>query len=281
MTRESNSDMVVGTVEFLMDKERNFYFLEMNTRLQVEHPVTEMVSGLDLVEHMLYSAAGHPLSIRQSDITVNGWAIESRVYAEDPTHYLPSGGRLLTYREPPCNEAARCDSGVREGSDIPVEYDPLLCKLTTHGKTRQEAIDLMMQSLDRYVIRGVTHNIPLLQGVMRNKRFQSGKNITTNFLAEEYPDGYQSKPLCDQELLCLAAVASGMWLKKDLNQWSSATALAPVHRDLCVQLSNVRRGDTQEAMLSITRNAKDEYKVLLRIEVHLQDFNLFTIYTSL
>lgn len=248
-------------MEFLVDKQRNFYFLEMNTRLQVEHPVTEMVSGLDLVEHMLYSAAGHPLAIKQSDVSVNGWAIESRVYAEDPTHYLPSVGRLLTYKEPPSNEGARCDSGVREGSDVPVEYDPLLCKLTTHGKTRQEAIERMIYSLDRYVIRGVTHNIPLLQGVVRSKRFQSGENITTNFLAEEYPEGYQSTSLSSQELLSLAAVAGGIWLKKELNQWIHTPSHASLQRDICVQFHNEQRGDTQEIMFSITRTADNEYKV--------------------
>lgn len=248
-----------GTVEFLVDNERNFYFLEMNTRLQVEHPVTEYVTSLDIVEHMLYAAAGHPLPLQQQDIECRGWAIESRVYAEDPTRYLPSVGRLLTYREPRSSTSPniRCDSGIKEGSDIPVEYDPLLCKLTTYGETRDEAIDTMVKALDEYVIKGVTHNLPLLQSVVDHPRFRQGKAITTNFLAEEYPNGYQSARLATPELHQLAAVNAAMWSKKEAN----VSDLITTPRNIWVQLTNEQNGCMDEVMLSIRMTGKDAFEV--------------------
>ncbi|ORY93381.1 propionyl-CoA carboxylase precursor, biotin carrier protein [Syncephalastrum racemosum] len=205
-----------GTVEFLVDAQRNFYFLEMNTRLQVEHPITELVTGLDLVEHMLYSAAGHPLALDQAAVArPRGWAIEARVYAEDPVQYLPSAGRLTVYQEPPVSTqgtVVRCDSGVAEGSEVPVDYDPLLCKLVTHADTRKQAVDAMVQSLDRYVIQGVTHNVPLLRSILAHPRFVSGGEITTHFLAQEMPSGYQAAipPAEDRRRLAImvAAMAS-------------------------------------------------------------------------
>ncbi|KAI8365413.1 carbamoyl-phosphate synthase L chain, ATP binding domain-containing protein [Choanephora cucurbitarum] len=211
-----------GTVEFLVDSDRNFYFLEMNTRLQVEHPITEYVTGLDLVEHMLYSAANRPLALRQDNIQLNGWAMEARVYAEDPKLYLPSAGRLLTYQEP---HSVRCDSGFTEGSEMSVEYDPLICKLATYGSTRQEALQKMLGALDEYVIKGVTHNIPLLRAVFAHPRFQEGSRITTHFLAEEYPDGFRTHPLSQEQGNQLAAVASALWLKKRQYEWQGRTPL--------------------------------------------------------
>lgn len=247
-----------GTVEFLVDNERNFYFLEMNTRLQVEHPVTEYVTGLDIVEHMLYAAAGHPLPLQQQDIVCRGWAIESRVYAEDPTRYLPSVGRLLTYREPSSTSPnIRCDSGIKEGSDIPVEYDPLLCKLTTYGETREEAIDTMVKALDEYVIKGVTHNLPLLQSVVDHPRFRQGKAITTTFLAEEYPNGYQSPRLATSELHQLAAVNAAMWSKKEANMSHPFTT----PRNVWVQLTDEQSGSMDEVMLSVRMTGKDTFEV--------------------
>jgi propionyl-CoA carboxylase alpha chain len=222
-----------GTVEFLVDRQRNFYFLEMNTRLQVEHPITEYVTGLDLVEQMLYSAAGYPLTLQQSEVQINGWAVEARVYAEDPENYLPSVGRLLTYQEPWTNndlsqqqqqeQQRRCDSGFMEGSTIHVEYDPLICKLVTHGKDRQDALDTMVQALDEYVIKGVTHNIPLLRGVVAHSRFQQG-DISTHFLAEEYPNGFRSSLLASQDMDRLAAIVCGMWIKKEISRGPSSFA---------------------------------------------------------
>uniref|UniRef100_A0A914XHC1 Propionyl-CoA carboxylase alpha chain, mitochondrial n=1 Tax=Plectus sambesii TaxID=2011161 RepID=A0A914XHC1_9BILA len=166
-----------GTVEFLVDSKKNFYFLEMNTRLQVEHPITESITGLDLVQQMLRVAYGHKLNFTQKDIGIHGWAFECRVYAEDPYKGfgLPSVGRLLKYEEPHLHvEGVRCDSGIREGSEISIYYDPLICKLVTFGKNRTIALDRMRDALDNYVIRGVTHNIPLLRDIVEEDRFRRG-----------------------------------------------------------------------------------------------------------
>jgi propionyl-CoA carboxylase alpha subunit len=187
-----------GTVEFLVDKHRNFYFLEMNTRLQVEHPVSEYIAGIDLVEHMIRVAAGEKLALTQDDIGIKGWAFESRVYAEDPfRNFLPSIGRLTRYEEPTFldPENIRCDSGILEGSNISMFYDPMICKLVTHGETRDEALEAMRKALDSYVIRGVTHNISFLRAVCDNEKFKSG-NISTYFIQEEFPHfaGYPVEP---------------------------------------------------------------------------------------
>ena len=188
-----------GTVEFIVDKDRNFYFLEMNTRLQVEHPVTELTTGLDLVELMIRSAAGQELPLEQKDVKLNGWAVEARVYAEDPYRgFLPSTGRLIRYR-PPAEESAagvtvRNDTGVYEGGEISVFYDPMIAKLCTHAPTRTEAIDAMANALDEFRIEGIRHNIAFLNAIMHHKRFREGR-ITTAFIAEEYPDGFHGRPL--------------------------------------------------------------------------------------
>ncbi|KAL2916339.1 hypothetical protein HK105_204095 [Polyrhizophydium stewartii] len=212
-----------GTCEFLVDPKRNFYFLEMNTRLQVEHPITEYITGLDLVEQMIRVAAGQKLAFQQSDIKINGWAFESRVYAEDPEKYLPSIGRLNKYIEPaiPPSGSVRCDSGIVEGSEISIYYDPLICKLCTHGPTRDAAIKEMQHALDTYVIKGVTHNIPLLRDVISHPRFQSGK-ISTGFLPEEYPAGFKGHALTEQTRRELLAVAGYVYARRDLRNrsWS-------------------------------------------------------------
>jgi propionyl-CoA carboxylase alpha chain len=181
----------VGTVEFIVDKERNFYFLEMNTRLQVEHPVTEMITGLDLVEQMIRVADGEELTLRQEDVTINGWAIETRVYAEDPSrNFLPAIGRLVRYRAPAQDGTnVRIDTGVGEGSEISMYYDPMIAKLATHGVDRNQAIARMQDALDGYFIRGTGHNTAFLASIMAHPRFAEGR-LTTNFIAEEYPDGY-------------------------------------------------------------------------------------------
>nr|CAG8540177.1 3995_t:CDS:2 [Entrophospora candida]CAG8586213.1 3242_t:CDS:2 [Entrophospora candida] len=210
-----------GTVEFLVDPERNFYFLEMNTRLQVEHPITEYITGLDLVEQMIRIAANQKLSMKQEEININGWAVESRVYAEDPENYLPSIGRLSKYIEPVSltnKKEVRCDSGIVEGSEISIYYDPLICKLSTYGDTRQEAIDTMLGALDSYVIKGVTHNIPLLREVIASKRFRSG-NISTKFLAEEFPEGFKGHALNHESLYELASIAALIHAKRDYRNW--------------------------------------------------------------
>jgi len=180
-----------GTVEFIVDRHRNFYFLEMNTRLQVEHPVTEMVTGLDLVEQMIRVAAGEPLAFQQKDLKLNGWAVEARVYAEDPARgFLPSVGRLVRYVEPPTGESVRIDTGVTEGSEISIYYDPMIAKLIGYGKDRGAAIDALRDALDAYYIRGINHNTAFLSAMLAHPRFREGR-LSTNFIAEEYPEGYK------------------------------------------------------------------------------------------
>jgi len=183
-----------GTVEFIVDQKHNFYFLEMNTRLQVEHPVTEMVTGLDLVELMLQVAAGSPLSLTQEKVKPNGWAIESRVYAEDPIRdFLPSIGRLIRY-QPPENESGRVrvDTGVFEGGEISMYYDPMIAKLVTWGPDRNQAIITMQDALDEYLIDGVQHNIAFLGALMAHPKFKAGR-LHTGFISEEFPEGFLEK----------------------------------------------------------------------------------------
>ena len=202
-----------GTVEFIVDGERNFYFLEMNTRLQVEHPVTELVTGIDLVEQMIRVASGEPLSFAQSDVTLNGWAIESRLYAEDPyRNFLPSIGRLSRYRPPkegpqPDGTVIRNDTGVFEGGEISMYYDPMIAKLCTWAPSRISAIDAMGEALDRFEVEGIGHNLPFLSTVMQNPRFREG-NLTTGFIAEEFPDGFTSIEPQDDAARKLAAIAA-------------------------------------------------------------------------
>ncbi|NNG05887.1 MAG: acetyl/propionyl/methylcrotonyl-CoA carboxylase subunit alpha [Inquilinus sp.] len=180
-----------GTVEFIVDAKRNFYFLEMNTRLQVEHPVTEAITGLDLVELMIRVAAGEKLPISQSDVRLEGWAIEARVYAEDPLRgFLPSIGRLVRYRPPAEDGHIRIDTGVAEGGEISMFYDPMIAKAIAYGQDRAGAIVRMRHVLDTFEIKGVRHNIPFLAALMAHPRFAEGR-LTTNFIAEEYPDGFQ------------------------------------------------------------------------------------------
>ncbi|VEN39020.1 unnamed protein product [Callosobruchus maculatus] len=206
-----------GTVEFLVDENRNFYFLEMNTRLQVEHPITECITGVDLVQQMIRVAKGHKLNITQDDIKINGWAVESRVYAEDPykNFGMPSIGRLYRYIEPTHLPGVRCDSGIEEGSEISVYYDPMICKLVCYGKDRKEAIDRSIKALDYYVIRGVTHNIPLLRDILTEERFNKG-DISTNYLPQVYPDGFKGKQLNVKDKQKLLAMASSLFATNDL-----------------------------------------------------------------
>lgn len=208
-----------GTVEFLLDKHNNFFFLEMNTRLQVEHPVTELITGVDLVEQMIKVAEGHPLDYKQEDISINGWAIESRVYAEDPLRgFLPSIGKLDKYVEPE-GEGVRCDSGIAEGSEISMFYDPMICKLVTYGEDREQAIARMKTALDQYVIRGVTHNCNFLRDLCEHPRFVKGE-LTTAFIPEEFPDGYHGHVLKEDEVYALAAGSLLVHLRMLLGQSS-------------------------------------------------------------
>ncbi|MER2635309.1 MAG: acetyl/propionyl/methylcrotonyl-CoA carboxylase subunit alpha [Rhizobiaceae bacterium] len=202
-----------GTVEFIVDGARNFYFLEMNTRLQVEHPVTELITGIDLVEQMIRVAAGEKLSFGQDDVTLNGWAIESRLYAEDPyRNFLPSIGRLTRYRPPAegtkeDGTIVRNDTGVFEGGEISMYYDPMIAKLCTWAPDRAAAIDAMGKALDDFEVDGIGHNLPFLSAVMQQDRFRSGK-LTTAYIAEEFPDGFSGVVPSEEDARKLAAVAA-------------------------------------------------------------------------
>ena len=203
-----------GTVEFVAGQDKSFYFLEMNTRLQVEHPVTELVTGIDLVEQMIRSAAGEKLTLRQQDVKIKGWAVEARVYAEDPyRNFLPSIGRLVRYRPPRegtvDGTTIRNDTGVNEGAEISLYYDPLIAKLCAHAATRPAAIDAMARALDSFTIDGIAHNIPFLTALMQHPRWREGK-ISTAFIREEYPDGFRPREVAGRERETLAAVATAI-----------------------------------------------------------------------
>jgi propionyl-CoA carboxylase alpha chain len=219
-----------GTVEFIVDGDKNFYFLEMNTRLQVEHPVTELITGVDLVEQMIYVAYGEKLSMSQDDVTLTGWAMESRLYAEDPYRgFLPSIGRLTTYRPPSevaagplvtngkwqgdaptGTQAVRNDTGVYDGGEISMYYDPMIAKLCTWAPTRAEAIEEMRVALDSFEVEGIAHNIPFLAAVYDHETFTSG-TMTTAFIEEEFSDGFDGVTLPDAELDRIAAAAVAMY----------------------------------------------------------------------
>ncbi|MBV2360480.1 acetyl/propionyl/methylcrotonyl-CoA carboxylase subunit alpha [Thalassococcus sp. CAU 1522] len=203
-----------GTVEFIVDGDKNFYFLEMNTRLQVEHPVTELITGVDLVEQMIRVASGEKLPFQQSDLKINGWAIENRLYAEDPYRgFLPSIGRLTRYRPPAEGEmgggVVRNDTGVYEGGEISMYYDPMIAKLCTWAPTREGAIEVMRNALDSFEVEGIGHNLPFLSAVMDHPKFISG-DMTTAFIAEEYPDGFEGVTLDEPALRRVAAACAAM-----------------------------------------------------------------------
>jgi propionyl-CoA carboxylase alpha chain len=203
-----------GTVEFVAGQDKSFYFLEMNTRLQVEHPVTELVTGIDLVEQMIRVAAGEKLSITQKDVTLTGWAVESRVYAEDPfRNFLPSIGRLVKYR-PPAEASKdgitiRNDTGVQEGGEISIHYDPMIAKLVTHASSRAAAIEAQSTALDAFYIDGIRQNIPFLSALMNHPRWREGK-LSTGFIAEEFPKGFSARPPEGEVARRLAAVGAAI-----------------------------------------------------------------------
>ena len=203
-----------GTVEFIVDAARNFYFLEMNTRLQVEHPVTELVTGLDLVELMIRVAAGEPLPLAQDDVVLDGWALEARVYAEDPfRNFLPSVGRLVRYRPPAESATVRVDTGIEEGSEVSIFYDPMIAKLVTRGDDRQQAVERMNDALDAYLIRGVNHNVGFLNALIAHPRFRAGR-LTTDFIAEEYPDGFHAADVPQTDPMIAVAIAAVVHCKR-------------------------------------------------------------------
>ena len=201
-----------GTIEYIMDKNKNFYFLEMNTRLQVEHPVTELVTGTDIVELMIKIALGEDLPFKQEDIKLEGWAMESRIYAEDPSRgFLPSSGRINLYIEPQENENVRVDSGVYEGGEVSMFYDAMIAKLCSYGKTRKEAIDHMRHALGGFAIGGVSHNISFLETIMHNEKFISG-NLSTSFIKEEFPEGFSGNQISSAAQEVLIATAMHIFL---------------------------------------------------------------------
>ncbi|WP_439815686.1 acetyl-CoA carboxylase biotin carboxylase subunit [Zavarzinia sp. CC-PAN008] len=209
-----------GTVEFIVDGNRNFYFLEMNTRLQVEHPVTELITGIDLVEQMIRVAYGEKLSFGQQDIRMDGWAIEARVYAEDPTRgFLPSIGRLTRYKPPKegpdaSGRTIRNDTGVYEGAEISMFYDPMIAKLCAHAPTREAAIDATREALDAFQVRGISHNIAFVTAVLGHERFRAGR-LTTGFIAEEFPEGFHGASLEPAVSQALAAIATLVHLRTE------------------------------------------------------------------
>jgi propionyl-CoA carboxylase alpha chain len=209
-----------GTVEFIAGADKNFYFLEMNTRLQVEHPVTEQITGLDLVEQMIRVAAGEKLGFGQDDVALDGWSIETRVYAEDPYRgFLPSTGRLVRYRAPREQEGVRVDDGVVEGGEVSMFYDPMIAKLVTHGATRDEAIDRQIAALDGFEIEGIGHNVDFLSALMQHPRFRAGA-LTTGFIAEEYPEGFRGAPTDTALAEDLAIIAAVIGMERDFQACS-------------------------------------------------------------
>ena len=228
-----------GTVEFIVDAERNFYFLEMNTRLQVEHPVTELITGVDLVEWMLRIASGEELTLTQQDIGIRGWALESRVYAEDPYRgFLPSSGRVHRFRPPDDAKGVRVDTGICEGGEVSLHYDPMIAKLVTHGPDREQAAQTMLRALDRFEIRGIQSNIPFLAALVQHPRFLAGET-TTGFIEEEFPEGFSGNALSQdiiRRIVALVAVVHEHWhLREDAHavipQTQSADRVVQINAD--------------------------------------------------
>jgi len=254
--RRAMGEQAVGLARkvgyFFAGADRGFYFLEMNTRLQVEHPVTEYVTGLDLVEQMIRIAAGEKLGFAQADVKLDGHAIETRFYAEDPYRgFLPSIGRLSRYRQPPPSAQVRVDTGVVEGSEISMFYDPMIAKLITHAPTRLEAADLQLQALDRYYVRGINHNADFLSALMQHPLFRAGEQVTTAFIAEQYPDGFHGAPTAPERLRQLAAAAAvigqaararAATVDDKLDHWQ------PDCRRLVVEIDGEQRDVAMEAM---------------------------------
>jgi propionyl-CoA carboxylase alpha chain len=230
-----------GTVEFIVDGDRNFYFLEMNTRLQVEHPVTELITGYDLVEQMIRVAAGEKLAIKQKDVGIKGWALESRIYAEDPYRgFLPSIGRLKRMRFPAEGKLAegtvRIDTGVREGDEISMFYDPMIAKLITHGKDRAAAIATHVKALERLEVKGIQDNSPFLAAVLDQKRFQSGK-ITTGYIKEEFPNGFHGadiSPAVEKVYVAAAAYAHALLVGRAESVSGRAEPMKALRKDWVV-----------------------------------------------
>ena len=252
-----------GTVEFVVDDKKNFYFLEMNTRLQVEHPVTELVTGVDLVEQMINCADGKKLRLSQQDIKLNGWSIESRIYAEDPLkEFLPSIGRLIEHQEPKISnkdEIIRNDTGVSSGSDISIYYDPMISKLAVHAVSRDKALDLMIRALEQYYIEGVDHNVAFLISTLKNRDFRSG-NISTNFIKSNYPKGYTfNYGLNSNILIKFINIASLIFLK--CNQENKIKVLSVINGSNIYKIEVIEYASNKQNSNLIIKNKNKEYSL--------------------
>lgn len=246
-----------GTVEFIVDQSGEFYFLEMNTRLQVEHRVTELITGIDLVEQMFRVAAGEKLAMTQKDITFNGWAFESRVYAEDPARgFLPSTGRIVRYQEPEVKGTVIVDTGIYEGGEVSMFYDPMVAKISTHADTRDASIDLMCSALNETIIRGIAHNIGFLDNVLEHKRFRNGE-ISTNFIEQEYPAGFAGDVLDSEAKRVCMAVATFCYLR-DIERASQISG----------QISGRERAIGQRWVVNLTGS---NYPIYVRKKEHGYD----------
>ena len=252
-----------GTVEFVVDDKKNFYFLEMNTRLQVEHPVTELVTGVDLVEQMINCADGKKLRLSQQDIKLNGWSIESRIYAEDPLkEFLPSIGRLIEHQEPKISnkdEIIRNDTGVSSGSDISIYYDPMISKLAVHAASRDKALDLMIRALEQYYIEGVDHNVAFLISTLKNSDFRSGE-ISTNFIKSNYPKGYTfNYGLNSSILIKFINIASLIFLK--CNQENKTKVLSVINGSDIHKIEVIECLSNKQNTNLIIKNKNKEYSL--------------------
>ena len=252
-----------GTVEFVVDDKKNFYFLEMNTRLQVEHPVTELVTGVDLVEQMINCADGKKLRLSQQDIKLNGWSIESRIYAEDPLkEFLPSIGRLIEHQEPKISnkdEIIRNDTGVSSGSDISIYYDPMISKLAVHAVSRDKALDLMIRALEQYYIEGVDHNVAFLISTLKNRDFRSG-NISTNFIKSNFPKGYTfNYGLNSNILIKFINIASLIFLK--CNQENKIKVLSVINGSNIYKIEVIEYASNKQNSNLILKNKNKEYSL--------------------
>lgn len=254
-----------GTVEFIVDKNRNFYFLEMNTRLQVEHPVTELVTGIDLVEVMIRVAAGEKLAMTQDQVRLTGWALEARIYAEDPYRgFLPSTGRLSRCRFP-SGKNVRVDTGVEEGAEISPFYDPMIAKLCTVGRNREEAIGLMEQALDETWIDGIGHNVNFLNAVIGHARFQEG-HLSTNFIAEEWPQGFSGAALSEERMAALMAIGCFIQALTDRRaHWSQSLPLKKHENDRWILTANGQ--DFQAQILSVVGDISSTGAIAMSINM--------------
>lgn len=259
-----------GTIEYIVDRNKNFYFLEMNTRLQVEHPVTEFITGLDLVEWMIRIASGEKLPITQEQVKLNGWAVEARVYAEDPQRgFLPSSGRITDYKEPETSANIRVDTGVYAGGEVSMFYDAMISKVITYAPTRLEAIKHMQQALGEFVITGVSHNIAFLEALMHNKRFIEG-SLSTKFIEEEYPGGFSGAEITEQKTKVFLSVGVFIFLK---DAYRAATTTGQMKgRERQIPNRWVVSVDNASFWVSVRKN-QDGF------EIRYED-NIFSIYST-